>query len=650
MKWKLWKWLNPFKRSISLKLAAATTVMFTLMVGVLFIGQILFLEQFFIAYKVGQVKKEIIHLQTQYRNEQWAESDIVKGLNEFTSKNALQAAILDQNGYVKYKTAYSITIESEAYGKVLVPLTNTIYLEGFKNIEFKEGDVISLEGLMDNTHNEIFSIFNIQNGKQSWTNLNNNTENAMLTQLEAVPVSADAVMADQANVAESGTAESIQSASISTAAMSTVNVKALKEVRLEGVITELAVPASYDSLSPYSDTDLLTAIDRWNYLRTQNVSDGEVANNQLVDFEYENPLSGLNSRIFVIRYTVGNAAEYFFVNLSLRPIDDAVGAVKFYYLIGFGFALLPIVLLSLFFSKMITRPLVVINKTAGRFEQMDFSVQCDLNSEDEMGTLAKRLNLMSEKLSDSMAALKETNFQLQEEIKKEKSLETMRKEFIAGVSHEFKTPLSIIKAYTEGIANSPTSEKRNFYTEVLMNEVEKMDELVLDLLELSRLESGSYQLKPERFMLSELIDLICIRFKKLIEEKKLTLNQVTIEEWVEADYRKIEQVISNFVSNAIRHVNEGGLITISVTLKNQQVMIMVENTGSSIDELEKDKIWDRFYRIESSRDKKLGGTGLGLSIAKNILELHHSAYGVENTDQGVLFYFTLECSNEHNNS
>ncbi len=219
----------------------------------------------------------------------------------------------------------------------------------------------------------------------------------------------------------------------------------------------------------------------------------------------------------------------------------------------------------------------------------------------------------------------------------------MRKDFVASVSHELKTPITLIEGYTLALNDDVLEgEEKQYFIDVIMDESRKMNSLVSDMLNLSQLESGNFKLVEEEFFLHELIKPVARKFSSLLNEKNIKLELKLIENIeVKADWNRMEQVLTNYMTNAIRHTNDGGSITIKMICKKDTICVEVENSGSKIDDDETNKIWDNFYKIDKSRTRKLGGTGLGLSIVKNIILLHGGKCGVENTDIGVKFYFIL---------
>lgn len=338
-----------------------------------------------------------------------------------------------------------------------------------------------------------------------------------------------------------------------------------------------------------------------------------------------------------------NKDETIYAFSSLQPVNEAVQVIKEFYLYFYIGALITILLLSLLYSNMIAKPLIKITKTASKMANLDFTEKCEVKSEDEIGALATSLNLLSENLNGALTSLKNANSQLEMDIEKEKKLSEMRKDFVAAVSHELKTPITLIEGYTLALNDDVLEgEEKQYFIDVIMDESRKMNSLVSDMLDLSQLESGNFKLIKEEFLLHELIKSVTKKFSSLLNEKQIKLVLNSIEDViVNADWNRIEQVITNYMTNAIRHTEEGGLITVTMITREDTICVEVENSGSKLDASETIKIWDNFYKVDKSRTRKLGGTGLGLSIVKNIILLHGGIYGLENTERGVKFYFIL---------
>jgi len=332
---------------------------------------------------------------------------------------------------------------------------------------------------------------------------------------------------------------------------------------------------------------------------------------------------------------------------SLQPIDEAVAVIKKFYIYFYLFAIVLILIFSKLFSNTISKPLILLNNAAKKMANLDFSVKCDNNRNDEIGNLSRTLNFLSSNLDSTLTELKSANEKLTKDIKREKSLEKMRKEFVADVSHELKTPISIISGYAEALKdNILKGEERDSLLDVIVDESEKMSLLVSDMLNLSQLESGYYKLNIDHFSLTGLVKSILLRHSIDIDKNKLNIKTDFYKENVNVtgDRLRIDQVVTNLLNNAVKHASKNSTIIISIaqTINSQQVLFSIENYGEHIDQIEIQNIWNKFYKIDKSRNRTDGGTGLGLSIVSNILDLHNSEYGVTNTENGVKFYFQLK--------
>lgn len=330
---------------------------------------------------------------------------------------------------------------------------------------------------------------------------------------------------------------------------------------------------------------------------------------------------------------------------SIQPIEEAASVISEFYIyifIGFFFFTL---LLSFIYSNLISKPLVNINNVATKLSNMDFSSQCnETYRSDEIGNLARTLNFLSTNLNNALEDLQKKNRQLQEDIEKERNIELMRKDFIASVSHDLKTPIGVIEGYAEGIKDGIVEgEDALIYLETIIDEAKKMGIMVSNMLELSKLESGALKPNPEIFNINRLIKKIINMLK--IDAEVRNLNLIFIEKteysYVLADRLQMEQVITNLITNAIKYTPPENDIITTISEEKNKYKLSVLNIGGKIDPDNIKKVFDKFYRVDKSRNRKTNSTGLGLSIVKNILELHHFQFSLQNTDNGVEFIFYL---------
>lgn len=253
---------------------------------------------------------------------------------------------------------------------------------------------------------------------------------------------------------------------------------------------------------------------------------------------------------------------------------------------------------------------------------------------------------MSETLEKTINQLRNSNIELEKDIEEKSRTDEMRKQFISDVSHELKTPIALIQGYAEGLVENITEdeESRRFYAEVILDEANKMDIVVKKLLELMRLEYGKNAFNLTKFNISELICEVIRKSTKVLEEEDIKVKFDNREIYVVADEFYAEQVFNNYFTNAIKNVTEVDgrkEIEISYEIKENKLRIKVFNTGENIASEDLIRIWNRFYKVDTSRNRENGGTGIGLSLVKAIMTNTNNQYGVENREEGVEFYFEV---------
>jgi len=354
---------------------------------------------------------------------------------------------------------------------------------------------------------------------------------------------------------------------------------------------------------------------------------------------FESKVYNMKNIVSIVPNKVTN--EYIFAISSFTPINEASAVMKGIFIYVFIGGIVLVLIMAFIYSNMITKPLVKINKTASKMAELDFNEKCSIGREDEIGSIGRSLNFLSDNLDNALNSLKSANEKLKRDIEKEKELEKMRKEFIAGVSHELKTPVGLIEGYAEGLKDNivTSEEEKEYYLNVIIDEALNMGNLISDMLDLSQLESGNFKLNKEVIDIGDLVWKCYQKYCTIFNERGIELDINIVNANVLADKYRIEQILNNYINNALKYVKNK--ISINMLKKENEVVIKVTNDGERISEDELNKIWDKFYKIDKSRNRKAGGTGLGLSIVKNIVELHGGKYGAANVEEGVEFYFTL---------
>ena len=296
-------------------------------------------------------------------------------------------------------------------------------------------------------------------------------------------------------------------------------------------------------------------------------------------------------------------------------------------------------------TRKITNPILQLADISKRMTNLDFDAKFQGKGENEINLLGDHMNQLSETLEKTISELKSANNELQMDIERKTEIDEMRKEFISNVSHELKTPIALIQGYAEGLSEciNDDAASREFYCEVIMDEADKMNTMVKNLLTLNQLESGSEQVVFERFDLLEVIHGVVNATAILREQSGISLNvHARGAEYVWADEFKTEQVLTNYISNAIHYAAGEKRIEVSVIPGADTVRVEVFNTGNTIPDEEAAHIWDKFYKIDKARTREYGGNGIGLSIVKAIMDSFHQKCGVLNEENGVTFWFELD--------
>jgi|LSQX01.1.fsa_nt_gb two-component system sensor histidine kinase VanS len=412
-------------------------------------------------------------------------------------------------------------------------------------------------------------------------------------------------------------------------AESTVSVNVLiLDSRLQ--VKYLSLPRRNPALR--SDPSLDTIIERYDEL-VRYGSFNLITRDLRLNADFLNLVYLLNNRDILILSTP----------LAAIQANAAVANRFFLYT---GLATLVLGSLAAFlFARRFTRPILEMNRIAQNMSKLDFSQKVEVKSQDELGELGQSLNSLSEQLSRSIAELQAANALLQEEVERERKIDEMRKEFISSVSHELKTPLSLVQGYAEGLRLNVAEDEasKNFYCEVIMDEAVKMDKLVRELLELSQMEAGGFKLEKEVFNLAELLELVLAKYEPRLAEMGIK-PQLEYAPFIEvyADMTRTEQVLVNYLNNALNHIDENKQLRIGVVSTGDKYRLTVFNSGAHIPKEALPKLFTSFYKVDKARTRSYGGTGLGLAVVRAIQELDRNRYGVENQPGGVQFWFELD--------
>ena len=338
---------------------------------------------------------------------------------------------------------------------------------------------------------------------------------------------------------------------------------------------------------------------------------------------------------------------YFLMRIPIQSIRDNVKISNRFVAYTLLLGILVAVALIWWMSKKITEPLSELTALSKRMANLEFDAKYVSGGKNEIGQLGENFNHMSETLEKTISELKTANNELQTDLEQKIQIDEMRKEFLSNVSHELKTPIALIQGYAEGLQDciNDDAESREFYCEVIIDEAAKMNNMVKKLLSLNQLEFGNDVVNIQRFDLTELINGV-IQSSTLLADQKGA--QISFDQeqplYVWGDEFKLEEVVTNYISNAINHVDGEKQIEVTILHQNDKVRVSVFNTGELIPEDSLDKVWIKFYKVDKARTREYGGSGIGLSIVKAIMDSHHQKYGVYNRKEGVVFWFELDAA------
>lgn len=571
--------------------------------------QSLYIDQFYMDRKINQVIHNLNDFAEEYKEKDWQIQELTKQINKFIRVNNAHLTVNGFNyGYADASNIsallvdYMLTIDLDGNGYYDVYLDEKALDQAFNGELPYKNQEISIQGILYHNQQTVNaqSINNVTIENPSSIIVENAEQVEGKDTAKKTSYAGTAVIADVSKISEN----------------ITINMNSLlyTERYIQDIMGYYETQYTSKNNVYYTITDMpYVAIKAVHLVKLISMEDGKK-----------------------------NVIE---VNASLQPVNEAISALRDYAPFFYLMAMLISIAIALVYSRMVSRPLVTLTHIADKMANMDFTIKSPLKGEDELGVLSNSLNILSCNLDNALSELKEANKQLVLDMEKEKKQEQVRKEFVANVSHELKTPLGIIKGFAEGIKDGIKKEKSNYYMDVILDEIEKMNALILNMLELSKIEAGQDTLQ-EVFNVKKLIEKTVKLLEMPIQKKQLKIS-------IEGDYTavqgvkfQIDQVIVNLLSNAVKHGREGTEIIVTGDIRDGNHYISIYNEGNQLTEEELESIWLRFYKLDKSHHRESGGTGLGLAIVKAILEGHDSDYGVMNDKNGITFYFALKADED----
>ena len=354
-------------------------------------------------------------------------------------------------------------------------------------------------------------------------------------------------------------------------------------------------------------------------------------NTEIISMEAVN-----RAEYFLLKTTLNDGAEMYIVS-EMQSLTEAVRIFNLFLLATAAIGMAAIIIMTYFMSRRFVRPIRNMNVVTKKIAELDFDAKCEVHTKDELEELGKSINALSGSLESTIADLKR-------ELEKAKRLEELRKRFVSTVSHDLKTPISLMQGYAIGLKSDVCAEKerRDYYAQVIAEEAERLGMLVNELMDLTQMEAGYITLHEVDFELTDFLGEIVNKFRAANPEIKMELISPEKELWCRADVSLMERVFENYLSNAVRHADGKKEIKVAVKPRRDLYEVRVTNSGEHIPEDKIGEIWESFYRVDEARTRSEGGHGLGLSIVKNIQAAHGMPYGAKNARGGVEFLFGVK--------
>lgn len=579
------------KMTISKKIFVGALAALLLSSVLLLLGHLVFFHRYYTYLITERLMETVTEFSDAYQN--WhTDDEINDGIIDYSNNSDLYVMVMSETGDPLHMVSYDMLIRDEIGGEYRITLDNAIRSKQFQDLALKKGDYVTVgyRQPAESDHTRIYVPDRITANGRVWV--------------------------------------------VSPVPFSDRELPSFNSSMVSGEVISITLPSQQNIGSIMQRRGAFAAAMDWRF-RSRSFNSAEDEHH----YFYNDTETGNIYIVGMKRVQKDGKNEVVLAIFPMRSVTEAVAVSKRMSVFWALVAVISAGIIALILTRIVSKPILNMTAVTKKMRNLDFSEKCRVISDDEIGMLAQNINDMSQKLDATILELKMANDQLTQDIEHERKLENQRKEFVAAVSHELKTPLGIIQAYTEGIIDGISGENQVKYLEVILEETKRMDRLVLEMLENARLEAGAFKLEIKRHDLCALVQKVSERFEKTISDSEITLDKKIPETpvFLDFDLYQMDQVITNFITNAIFHTQKGGRIMI----ETEGSRLSVNNTGRQIKEEELDKIWDKFYKTDKSRTRSGRGTGLGLSIAKNILNLHHAKYGVCNTPDGVTFWFEL---------
>lgn len=576
------------RSSVVVRLFVLTTLFLVFFVSIAFKLQLKSFEEYYFERKINDIDENYFDFMALYDTSNWSQAELEQNVQYFENQNDIKIAMIDNYYGIINESKYKIFILNDKGRVFEVQLNNVLKKSDYLKLDIHTGDRINVKGYLWGEQKKNITLMQMR--------LNNNM---VFNVIE--PRLNDRLKVDE----------------------------------VEGTVIRFNLPDQQDLIFGVDYTSIAGVVDYYYFTPKNGINNEE-------SFIYTEKNSG-KKQIVKVFPSNRKGLKSIFIMTQQQPIIEATQALSDFYPVLITGSLLIGTIFLFIFSKMISNPLIELEQKAQKMADFDFNEYIEIKHNDEIGGLSKSLNQLSYNLEKTIKELNDANNKLLEDIEKDRKLENMRKEFIRNISHELKTPLGVIRAFTEGLQDGIVENDVDYFSDVILEEVTTLEALVKDMLELSKLQTGAYRLELETFKINVLIENVILKQTHFAAEKgmKFEFEQCEYDQ-VFGDYRKMERVFANFVSNAVRYGEPQSVISLQTRVIERRIEFSIYNECKPLSEEQLNRVWDKFYKVDESRSKILGGSGLGLAIVKEILEQHQAIFGVENTAKGVRFYFEMD--------
>lgn len=610
------------KQKIGTKVFKIISFILIILLSGQLIFQTLFLEKLYIYSKKSSISKEMSELSRQIID--LPIEKISRELRRFSQMSGVTTGIFNVEGIPLYGLdSQNGLIEVETNeGKIYtINISQFLENENFIN-RLKQGEGVRFKTLSIVNEKDIIYPTTIQIGGESFEAIS-----AISTTIEAKSIDVKSIEGKQERN------QVIPAEPITTSYIRLDEERPMiQEVEISGKIKEVYIPGEEVFGTGYRENKMIEEVNVFLYEAA--LSGKTLAVGVPILYEKIDSYVGIRNIISVVPIILDEQVNFLVSMTFLEQVEEAINIMNQYTFIIYFLALLVAVGLAYWYAKKLTKPLIMLKDVTTAITQLNFSKQCEVDSEDEIGELASNINEMSTKL-------KETLYKLQEDMAFKEKLSEQRKQFIVDVSHELKTPLTVLKATCEGYRDQIYTCHNEEPIHNMLIQIDRMSELVQELLMIVRIEQEE-NLKKEIFDLSSSFLKVYSQYKTVTNEKGIKAKLDLEESIVVGDRKKIEMVLGNLYSNAVFYTPLQGHINVEIKKLDNKWCFSMENYGVTIEKEELEKVWEPFYRVEKSRNKYLGGSGLGLYIVKKVLDSHGVQYGIEGSKNSVKVWFILE--------